>query len=346
MDYFDKFKRKMDLSGGSLKNENIINSRLLLKETFKNDASFTSHIHLWNSGVNPHKEIDSIGIRMYERRFSSANGVTCKFQTQINNPIIVGDILYNSRTKEYFICTESFNINEIHWQGKLTLCNWILKWQNKNGDILEYPCYDINSTQYNSGEQSNKQFTIGSSQHMITLPCDENTIALSSPQRFFLDKNKVQPTSFIITQNDNTSYNFGKKGIVKITLYEYPKNSETDRPDLGICDYIEQKKKNDYIDNIEKSIIHYKTKVIKSGGDAQTFTGEFYDNQGQKITHIIPKWKIICDFKNYLEVEQCQNQISIKIDNDNFVDEDFKLILSDENGNFPSELIVGIESLL
>ena len=81
---------------------------------------------------------------------------------------------------------------------------------------MEYPCTDINATQYNSGEQSNKQFTVGSSQHMLTLPCDENTVGLSSPQRFFLDKNKESPTSFIITQNDSTSYNYGKKGLVKL----------------------------------------------------------------------------------------------------------------------------------
>ena len=106
----------------------------------------------------------------------------------------------------------------------------------KDGTILEYPCYDMNSTQYNSGEQPNKNFVIGSSQHMITLPCDENTVELSTPQRFYLDKATVNPTTFIVTQNDTTSHNYGKKGLVKVTVYEHPNNPSVDRPDLGICD--------------------------------------------------------------------------------------------------------------
>ena len=221
----DKFKTKMNYSGGSLRNENIYNSKMLLEETFSDDASFTLGVYLWELGVKSYDNKEQIGIRLFDRSFSAANGWTVKFQTLYDNPIVTGDILYDSNKDEYLICTEVFDIDSVHWQGKFTLCNWILKWQNKNGKILEYPCYDMNTTQYNSGEQSNRQFTIGSSQHMVTLPCDENTVVLSTPQRFYLDKNKDNPTSYIVTQNDTTSYNYGKKGLVKVTLYEYPNNS-------------------------------------------------------------------------------------------------------------------------
>lgn len=349
MKCLDRFNKKMNLQGGSLRDEKIKNSQDLLKETFADDAAFRLGVYLWELGVNTYDEKKTINIRFYSERYSSANGNTIKFQTLIDTPVVVGDILYDSKFERYYLCTESFNIDNIHWQGKLVLCNWILKWQNKNGDILEYPCYDINSTQYNSGEMSNKQFTVGSSQHMITLPCDENTVILSSPQRFFLDKNKINPTSFIVTQNDTTSYNIGKKGIVKVTLYECEKNNEKDRIDLGICDYID---KNSLLtDNsddvlINKSVIKYTTNVIKSGGDKQIFIGKFYDNNGNEVKNISVKWDIICDFKNNLEVNQSDNQIQIGIDDDNYVDEEFKLILSDNDGNYNSSLIIRIESLL
>lgn len=339
----------MNLQGGSLRNEKIRNSQKLLQETFADDASFRLGIYFWELGIVSYNEKETINIRLYNERYSSANGNTIKFQTLIDTPVAVGDILYDSEYERYYLCTESFNINGVHWQGKLVLCNWILKWQNKNGDILEYPCYDINSTQYNSGEMSNKQFTVGSSQHMITLPYDKNTVILSSPQRFFLDKNKDNPTSFIVTQNDSTSYNIGKKGIVKITLYECEKNNEKDRIDLGICDYIDKDSlATDNSDDIliSKSVISYKTNVIKSGGDKQIFTGNFYDNSGNEIKDVSLKWNIICDFKNSLEVNQSDNQIQIGIDNDNYVDEEFKLILSDNDNNYSSSLIVKIESLL
>lgn len=352
MKCLDRFNSKMNRSGGSLRNENIQNSKILLEETFSDDASFMLGVYFWKLGklgIKSYENEDSIKIRFYDRKYSSANGNTVKFQTLFDTPIDVGDIIYSSKSDEYFICTESFNINDIHWQGKLTLCNWILRWQNKNGDILEYPCYNINATQYNSGETPNRLMTVGSSQHIILLPCDENTVILESPQRFVLDKNKINPTTFIVTQNDTASYNYGKKGIARITVAECANNNDTDRFDLGICDYIDKNKIiADNSDNlfISKSVISYDTSIIKSGGDSQLFIGKFYDNNGNEITDILPKWEIICDFKNILEIEQSDNKISISIDNDDYIDEEFKLVLSDINGNYTSSVIVKIESLL
>lgn len=348
MECLDRFKKKMNYNGGSLRNENIRNSRQLLKETFYDDASFTPNIYFWESGdfgTDNYSKKDSIDIRLYSRTFSNANGLTIHFQTLHDTEIQVGDILYNLDKDEYMICTEVFDIDSIHWQGKLTMCNWVLRWQDKDGTILEYPCYDINSTQYNSGEQSNRQFTIGSSQHMITLPCDEKTVALSSPQRFFLDKNTENPTSFIVTQNDNTSYNYGK-GLVKLTVYEHPSNKDTDRIDLGICDYFEVNNTSTVKgENIVNAVIEYNTDIIKSGGDTKKFVAKFYDNNKNEITSITPVWDIVCDFKSELKVKQSNNEIWISIDNDNYIDEEFKLLLSDDTNTYTTSLVVKIDSL-
>lgn len=345
----EKFNRKMSLGGGSLRNEKIRNSQLLLEEVFADDPSFTPGIYFWEHGVKDYSNKKTVGIRIYKRMFSAANGNTMKFQTLIDSPVVVGDVLYSSDDDEYMICTESFKIDGIHWQGKLTLCNWILKWQNKNGDILEYPCYDTNATQYNSGEQANKQFTIGSSQHRITLPYDENTVILSSPQRFFLDRNTENPTSYQVTQNDTTTYNYGTKGIVNVMVFECANNHEADRIDLGVCDYFE--KSEIATDNangrfVAKSVISYDTYIVKSGGDTQEFIGKFFDNDGNEVNDVVPIWNIICDFKDALQIEEIDNILRIGIDNDDYVDEEFKIVFSDNNGLFSSSLIVRIGSLL
>lgn len=353
----DRFNKKMSYSGGSIREESIFNTRELLKETFADDPSFNSNIYFWRLGLKEYINEKSIGIRLYDRTYSAANGVMVKFQSPYNIPIIVGDVIYDKKEDQYFICTESFNIDDIHFKGKLNLCNWILKWQNKDGEILEYPCYDMNSTQYNSGEQSNRNFTIESSQHMITLPYDENTVELSSPQRFYLDKATINPTTFIVTQNDTTSHNYGKKGLVKITVYAHPNNPDTDRPDLGICDYIDMRAGSKSAKTSEdknrckayKTIIEYDTAVIKSGGDSQVFVGKFYDNMENEVTDIVPQWTIACDFLDKLQVKEIGNSLSIGIDDDAYIDEKFKLICSDKNidSNIsPSTLIVKIESLL
>ena len=348
----DKFNKRMSLSGGSLRENSIFNTRELLKETFADDPSFTFGVYFWRLGLKEYQHEPQVGIRLYGRTYSAANGVTIKFQTLYDNPVVVGDVVYNYNEDEYMICTESFNIDNINYKGKFTLCNWILKWQKKDGTILEYPCYDMNSTQYNSGEQSNRNFTIGSSQHMITLPCDENTVELSTPQRFYLDKATINPTSFIVTQNDTTSHNYGKKGLIKLTVYETQNNSETDRPDLGICDYIDNvndANKDVCFCKVSKAIIEYNTAIIKSGGDSQVFIGKFYDNKGNEATNVVPHWTIICDFADKLQVEEFDNCLSIGIDDDSYIDEEFKLICSDENnesGILSDALIIKVESLL
>lgn len=345
----DRFNRKMALSGSSIRNEVIKNSQELLKETFADDPSFTSGIYFWQPSTHSYADPNELPIRLYGRSFSNANGVVVKFQTLIDNPIVVGDMLYDSNDDEYLLCTESFNVDGVHWKGKFSLCNWILKWQNKYGDILEYPCVDINSTQYNSGEQASAKMTIGSSQHMATLPYDENTIAIKSPQRFFLDRDTETPTSFIVTQNDNTSMFFGKKGLIKITMLECERNNDTDRPDLGVCDYFEKdelKTNNADENKVIKSVISYKTTTIKSGGSKQKFVGTFVNENGEEINGVSTNWEIICDFAESLIVNEEGNSLTIGVDDDSLIDEEFKLVLSDESGNYKSSIIIQIGSLL
>ena len=357
MQCLDRFNKKMSYSGGSLREESIFNTRKLLEGTFADDPSFNSGIYFWRLGLKEYRSESPIGIRLYGRSFSAANGVTVKFQSLHDTPIVVGDVVYDKKEDEYLICTEAFNINDIHYKGKFTLCNWMLKWQNKDGEILEYPCYDMNSTQYNSGEQSNRNFVIESSQHMITLPCDENTVELSTPQRFYLDKATINPTTFIVTQNDTTSHNYGKKGLVKVTVYAHPNNHATDRPDLGICDYIDMSAGStnagttvkDTCCKASKAVIEYNTAIIKSGGDSQIFIGKFYDDMGNEIAGIIPHWTISCEFFDKLQVKEIDNCLSIGIDDDSYIDEEFKLICSDKNNDSnisPSTLIIKVESLL
>ena len=364
MGYFENFQKRMSLGGNSLREKRIYNSRILVNQTFCEDLSYVPDVYKWELGLTSYEDRKPVDIRLYDRKFSNANGETVKFETMYDTPITVGDILYDLNANIYYLCTESFDIDTVCNQGKLTKCNWILKWQNDKGEILEYPCYDINSTQYNSGEQSNKIYTIGSSQHMLKLPADENTITLSSPQRFYLDRNMNKPTSYIVTQNDTTSFNYGTKGIVVVTVIESPNDSATDRPDLGICDYKDIGIINDNntsedinTDNntntdgsdIETDIsimpkIVYKNTYIKSGGSSQTFSGEFYDTNGNKLD-LQPNWKIVCDFADKLTTKEVDNQIKISIDNDDYIDESFKLILSD-NDNHSTDLIVTITSLL
>lgn len=349
MKCLDKFNKRMLRSGNNLREENIIAGRNAVAYSFADDPSYRTGIYFWKNNISDYSDEKQIEIRLYKERFSDANGNLIKFQTMFDTPVVFGDILFDSELNRYWICTESNNIGGINWQGKLTMCNWFLKWQDENGVIWNYPCQDMNATQYNSGERGNKQFTIGSAQHIVTTVCDDNTIKIRTPRRFYLDKSLINPVTYVVTQNDTTSYNYDK-GLCKITLYQYVDRPKNDRPDLGICDYVENNTSipSSIIPNVSNKplikIISSKT-VIKSGGSKQTYTVELFDESGNTYNGNI-SWEVVCDFVERMEIRKDGNTITIKVDDDNLIDERFKLVATDTDRNISDSVVITIDSLL
>ncbi len=232
---FKHMKTMLSYSGNTLRQSKINDARMLMNNQLMADPSYNPDMVFWKFGIKA-DEFEKIGVKTFDERYSSANGFTVLFNTLIDSPIVVGDIIYDKRRNIYWVCTESYNRDEILCAGKLTRCNYWMKWQGENEEIFEYPAFEINSTQYNSGETGNKTMTLGSSQHLITTVADKNTIPLNHGQRFFWDRNITNPTVFKITQNDTTAANYDK-GLVKITITEDQYNPETDSIEEWLCDY-------------------------------------------------------------------------------------------------------------
>lgn len=179
---------------------------------------------------------ETIDLNINRQTKSEVSGYQKEFTSLITVPVQHGDTFYNEDEGLYWICTEVMCKSGLYYDGKLTRCNNILKWQDENKHIFEYPVFDINSTQYNSGEFGDKTMTLGSSQHLLTVVADENTIALNHGHRFFWDRNTVDPTVFKLTQNDTTAMNYDK-GLVNITVTEDQYNPKTDSIENWLCDY-------------------------------------------------------------------------------------------------------------
>ena len=179
---------------------------------------------------------ETIDLNINKQTKSEVSGYQKEFTSLITAPIQHGDTFYNEDEGLYWICTEVMCKSGLYYDGKLTRCNNILKWQDENKHIFEYPAFDINSTQYNSGEFGDKTMTLGSSQHLLTIVADENTIALNQGHRFFCDRNTVDPTVFKLSQNDTTAVNYDR-GIVKLTVTEDQYNPKTDSIENWLCDY-------------------------------------------------------------------------------------------------------------
>ena len=109
-----------------------------------------------------------------------------------------------------------------------------------------------------------------------------------------------------------------------------------------------EKKRFRDTENVEK-VIEYDTLIIKSGGDMKKFFGKFYDDKENEIKDIVPHWTIVCDFSDKLQIDEFDNCLSIGIDDDSYIDEEFKLICSDGNndsGILSDALIIKVDSLL
>lgn len=334
-------KERIKQSGTSLYDEQIKDAQNILADGFTDDVSCAKHIFFWIAGENPQKG-NHIYIKFYDRKYSSANGNMKSFLTHNNDKIEVGDYIYDEEENTYWICTESFHVDNIHYEGKFTQCNWYLRWQRPDGTILEYPCLDLNSTQYNSGESGNSTLKLGSAQHMEKVQANSDTISLASPQRFYVSRDNSIP--YVITQNDTTASNYGK-GICNITVTQDVRREDKDRPDLGICDYIDPSspipptpsEPNETTDL--RCVISGNTNL--KNGYSRSYTVTFTDTDGNSIDwkEVNYQWNVAAEF----EVEQTivYNKITIKVKNEDLIGSSFLLGVS--IGNTPiSDIKVNI----
>ena len=136
---------------------------------------------------------------------------------------------------------------EVYTYGKMQQCNYLLKWQNKQGEIIERWCVATSASKYNNGEINNNIITIQSNQTMIYLPIDSETLKLNNDKRVFLDFNTQKPKTYSITRVDTVTMGYDGVaepvyngiGCILLIVTECEYNPDTDRIDLMICDYID-----------------------------------------------------------------------------------------------------------
>ena len=143
-----------------------------------------------------------------------------------------------------WLCLNSYSFHKLYCRATFMSCDWQIYWMNDKGEIKNQYVIDQNSTQYNSGEFGNSTMTLGTSQHMLKMQCNEETVMFDSPQRFAIDRNIKKPTCYKVTQNDTSSYNYGK-GLCCVTVLETQFNPDKDKyitlpngKEVWICDYI------------------------------------------------------------------------------------------------------------
>lgn len=135
---------------------------------------------------------------------------------------------------------------EVYTYGKMQQCNYVLKWQNTDADVIERWSVVLSASKYNNGQLYNNIIVVNSNQLMVYLPIDSETLKLKSNKRLMVDFNTETPKCYDVTRVDTVTMGYDGiaeprydgKGCILLILTETEINPDTDRIDLMLCDYI------------------------------------------------------------------------------------------------------------
>jgi hypothetical protein len=264
-------------------------------------------------------------------------------QSLPNEIFSVGDyVKYKTLT---YLITKVNGDDEVYTKGSMKQCNYTLKFQHPDtGVILSYPC--ITSTKSFNQDES-KIITLPSNQKSILCCFDENTSLIKTDDRFYVDKLN-NTTWHVIGAVDNTSFNYGDKGLIYFIVEQDLEQNNTeypDRPDLGVCNYFEPS------GEVEPPVEGYSYATIVSsgsltvGGFTRTITPTFYESDSTLADGIIAVWDIVLPtgYENQFTITYVDNQVKIKVaENYDLIEKTVTFNVMGSNGGYGGSLMLMI----
>lgn len=323
-------KKRIAQSGLTPREEMIRDGQNVLKEELEHDSSYSPTLFLYNSVEKMDEKCANL--RVHGRKYSSLNGNYMNFLTSYDNPIKIGDYLHDTKDDTFWLVYDSFNVNDIHYEGKLVQCNYLLKWQLSNGEIVERWANIVSASKYDVGENGNHTLVLSSNNFTIAIGFCEEGFELDG-KRVFIDKNPKPRKVFKITRSDDVlfdSFSMGAKLIYIADKTEF--NPNTDRPDIRICDYFnmfneEGKDEPTTPDLIPDEITLSKANIkgVKSLkiGINRTCAATITDNDGNELEwkNDLYSWNIVSDITiNHVVTD---NKLKLLVDNEDYIGSSF-----------------------
>ncbi len=320
-------KERIRHSGSTAREEMIIDGQNLLKEELEHDSSYSPTMYFWN----PVLECDErpAKVRISGRKYSSLNGNYQNFLTIYDNPVKIGDYLHDTKDDTYWLIYNTFNVNDIHYEGKMIQCNYLLKWQLSNGEIIKRWANIVSASKYDVGENGNSTIVLSSNNYTILIGYCEEGFELEG-KRVFIDLMPVEPTKvFKITRSDDVLYNSGSIGMMLSFIADKTEFSpDTDNQELRICDYIDPMHPlspfpdSDIMDNISAVIsgnINLRNEYKRTY--EVNFTG--IDDSSIDSRDIDFSWNIVSDFDVLQNVYD--NKIDLSVEDEDLIGSSFLL---------------------
>lgn len=338
---------------------------LKINNTYGSSSKQETDLYLLNRQVDDSFS-DSIDYHIVERngkpielliiKDRDGNTYKKKIKSKHSNPINLGDyILWNN---QYWIITLVDPDEKAYHSGYMCLCTVLLRYQNKDGDIIERWCYSEDFTKYSSGVTGNSVLTLPDFQYGLTLPVDDETKFIRRDMRFVIDIEGVYPpetyklTNRKVLLSDNRYFHRG--GLINLTLSHDVFNDESDKLvtlDDGtrawICDYHSPAIQEIPSENKNNILSHISGRTDLKIGYPRTYETLFTDASGNDVDarDVNFHWNVESKFGDKIHITSDPIQkCTLLINDDSLVGESFLLQLI-TNGNITSELTITVEDI-
>ena len=197
------------------------------------ETTFSDNVILYNYDLSESKEI-----RCIVQGNSADTRLNSIKRTGLFPIGVVKAGMYVYFDNAFWLITGYPSNNKSYEKATLDLCQYKLKWQNTNGDIVERWGNFTSASKYDDGLQGDKTIILSSDNLNILLPNDEESLGLAY-KRVFVDTKALPEKVYIISRTDDVLYNFGEHGgILSFIADKTEFDPSKDNQELGICDYI------------------------------------------------------------------------------------------------------------
>lgn len=232
---------------------------------------------------------------------------------------------------EFWIVEGRPGNNKIYEKATLKECQYKLRWQKNNGDIVERWANITSASKYDIGESGNNVITLTTNNFAIVLPNDFDSMTIDG-KRVFIDTSTPPHKVFKITRMDDVLYHYGDHGgVLSLIADKTEFDPNIDRPDLGLCDYFKphKKKPEDFDPEDRPTMI---AKIIGDNtikiGFPREYKVIFWGSSKEEIdpATLNYQWNITSDFSSDLiETNINQNEIQVLIEDQSCLEEKIKI---------------------
>lgn len=208
--------------------------------------------------------------------------------------------------------------NKIYEKATVILCQYQLRWQSESGEIVERWANIVSASKYDTGTFGNQTIMLASNNFTILIPEDDLSATLED-KRVFIDRDRKNPHKvFKMTRSDDVLYLYGNHGGILSFIADRDEfNEAVDRPDLGLCDYI-QEKSSQIPENPDETLDLF-AEIVGSNtlkiGLNRTYSVVFKDQCGDIVNDVDFEWCVESDFEVNTDILS-NRDIRIFVEND------------------------------